>query len=202
MIKTKHRLTLLIISILVFGFLTANNLIDKHNSFEDLPDLLVFETSIYNTLKGHFLYNFRGGDVCHLGIHFAPMLLVHVPFYALYQNGYILFLAQGIMVGMGALGIYLLTLRVMKNNTAALILSIAFLLNPVILGGALWSIHEIFVNMFRHPMFFLETISQASKIKYLFNLFLPVAFICFFSPEFLLPLVPVILMNILSSKYK
>ncbi|MBN1902203.1 DUF2079 domain-containing protein [Candidatus Sumerlaeota bacterium] len=309
--KRRHRSTLfLTASILIFAFLIANNLIAKHNDFEDLPDLLVFETSIYNTLKGDFLYNFRGGDVCHLGIHFAPMLLVHVPFYALYQNVYALFLVQGIMTGMGALGIFFLARRILKNETASLILSIAFLINPIVLGGALWSIHEeplsvpflafgfyawakrrwsafwicmagallcketialmtaflgaaffiryrrtpvqrrngavlfmisvcwfllatkilmplfsplspsdlqmaarydarigraipeMFLNLFRHPEFFLETILQSAKMKYLFNLFLPVAFLCFFSPEFLLPLVPVISMNILSYKYK
>lgn len=39
-------------------------------------------------------------------------------------------------------------------------------------------------------MFFLDTILQVPKIKYVFNLFLPFAFICFFSPELLLPSVP------------
>jgi hypothetical protein len=63
--KKKHRAVFLIFLILLFGLFSAQNLIKKHDNYEDLPDLLVFETSFYNTLKGDFLMNpviFGGGS--------------------------------------------------------------------------------------------------------------------------------------------
>ncbi len=302
------RFFILIMLIALFGFFTAQSLLVKYNGFAALADLLVFETTFYNTLHGAFLYNFRGGDVCHLGIHFAPMLVFHIPFYAIYRHVYTLFLVQGLWIGLGALGIFLLASRLLKDETASLFLAIAYLINPALLGGALWSIHEdplaatfftfalyawvmrrktafwllilcailcketmalvvsflglafliryrhsasgrrtgillfllgagwffiatrllmplfsplsltdlqlparydakighsiteMFVNFFRHPVFFFKTALKTPKIIYLAKLFLPFAFLCLLSPALLLPAMPVILMNILSYK--
>ena len=302
------RFRLLLFLAVLFALFTSLNLLAKYNGYADLPDLLVFETALYNTLRGDFLYNFRGGDVCHLGIHFSPMLLVYLPFYALFQHVFTLFLFQGLWVGSGALGIYFLAKRLLKNEGAAFLLGAAFLVNPITLGGVMWSIHEeplavplfifaiyswrtgrtalfwilmigamlcketmalvaaffglallirtwktgrgrgagivlflgsvlwfffatrvlmplfsplslgdlqltarydsrighslpeMIVNFFRRPGFFFQTALETKKIAYLVKLMLPVGFFGLLAPVFLLPVLPVVAMNVLSHK--
>ena len=170
---------ILALVILAFALFTSLNLLAKYQGYADLPDLLVFETLLHNTLRGDFMYAFREGDVCHLGIHFSPLLLIYLPFYAVYQHVFTLFLVQGLWVGMGAAAAYLLGRKYFRSRGAALIMAAALLINPIVTGAVLWSIHE---DLLAFPLLMFALYFFVKRKISLFWLFI---FLALLSKEFI-----------------
>jgi len=59
---------------------------------------------------------------------------------------------------------------------------------------------DIFVNLFRHPVFFIKVLLRRECLVYLVKIFLPVAFIPLFNPFLLLPAVPFFFQHMFSAR--
>ncbi|MBN2169054.1 MAG: DUF2079 domain-containing protein [Actinobacteria bacterium] len=53
-------------------------------------------------------------------------------------------------------------------------------------------------NMIVHPVHTFNVLATRENLRYLFDLFIPVGFLCFLAPEYLLPAVPALLVNLIS----
>ncbi|MBN1288261.1 MAG: DUF2079 domain-containing protein [Actinobacteria bacterium] len=53
-------------------------------------------------------------------------------------------------------------------------------------------------NMIVHPVHTVNVLATRENLRYLFDLFIPVGFLCFLAPEYLIPAVPALLVNLIS----
>jgi len=117
----------------------------KHQSFNSTgADLGEYDQDIWGLSKGKIIFDtIIGNNV--FSMHFDPILLLIAPFYWIYPNPTTLLIIQTMAISLGALGVYLIAKLKLKNETASLLLSAAYLLNP--------SVH--YINLFDfHPIVF------------------------------------------------
>jgi uncharacterized membrane protein len=104
-------------------------------------DLGIFNQALWNTLHGRFLYYttepFYTRTGCFLGTHFSPIILLVLPFYAVYPKPESLLVISTFVVALGALPAYDLANFFLKNEKMATILGIFYLLYPPLQGVTL-----------------------------------------------------------------
>jgi uncharacterized membrane protein len=132
----------------------------KFYCFQSLAfDFGIFVQVFWNTLHGHFMFSQpRAGPLyapSFLGVHFSPLVLILLPFYALIQSPYTLLVLQAIALALPALFIYKIAVRISGKETVALLFAIGYLVYP----GTLWSnwydFHvEAFVPLFLSMAFY------------------------------------------------
>ena len=132
----------------------------KFYCFQSLTfDFGIFVQVFWNTLHGHFMFSQpRAGPLyapSFLGVHFSPLILILLPFYALVQSPYTLLVLQSIALALPALFIYKIATRISGKETVALLFAIGYLVYP----GTLWSnwydFHvEAFVPLFLSMAFY------------------------------------------------
>jgi uncharacterized membrane protein len=101
-------------------------------------DLGIFMQVMWNTVHGRpFYYTYElsvvpSGDF--LALHFSPILLLVVPFYALFPRAETLLILQSSALGFGAVPLYLLAKKVLNQRLIALTLATVYLLYPPLQG--------------------------------------------------------------------
>jgi uncharacterized membrane protein len=104
-------------------------------------DLGIFNQALWNTLHGRLLYYtaepLYTKTGCFLGAHFSPIVLFALPFYAVYPTGDTLLVLSTLLVAVGALPAYEIAKLLLKNEKAAVILGIFYLLYPSLQGVTL-----------------------------------------------------------------
>lgn len=63
-------------------------------------DLGIFDQAIWNTTKGRFLFSSLKDNICLLGDHMSPALLLYVPFYWIWNDVRILLVAQAFVTAL------------------------------------------------------------------------------------------------------
>jgi uncharacterized membrane protein len=100
----------------------------------------------YNTSHGRFLemtnQDFKK-NVSRLAIHFDPILAVFAPFYKLYAGPEVLLIGQAIILGLGALAVYLISQKILKKNLISLVFSLTYLLCFSIQRAVLFDFHSV-----------------------------------------------------------
>jgi len=125
--------------------------LDRYTCFEDLDH---FEHVLWSTLNGKLLYDFNLRRT-ELAAHFSPALLLLVPVYACWQNPRSLIFIQMLCFSGGAVPLFLLARRVLRNDLPALLVALAYLSYPplnLIITSPLGGIHDVFMAM---PLIFL-----------------------------------------------
>lgn len=83
------------------------------------------------------------------GIHFSPILFLQVPFYLTYPHPETLLVIQATTLALGAIPTYLISRYYFARRRWHLLMSLAYLLNPLILGINVFDYHpEIFIPTF------------------------------------------------------
>lgn len=105
-------------------------------------DLGILNQALWNTLHGRFLYytadiNIYTKTGCFLGAHFSPILLLILPFYAIYPTAETLLVISTLAVAIGALPVYEIANFLLKNEKVAVMLGISYLLYPALQGVTL-----------------------------------------------------------------
>lgn len=108
----------------------------RYNNF-DLGkfDLGNMTQMVWNTLHGRFLYltDYFGTDLPRWAMsHVDPIILLVVPFFAIYQSPLTLVFFQLILVTFSSLLIYKIAELELKNKVLALLMGLAFLLYPAV----------------------------------------------------------------------
>ena len=129
--------------------------IEKHKAFLTYAwDLGIFNQAMYTTIRhGKFLYYTLETHVnpsnCFFGIHFSPILLLILPFYALKPGPEILLVIQSALIALGALPVYWLTRDLLNDRIDGLALAASYLLYPALHGVNCFDFHiEAFIPVF------------------------------------------------------
>ncbi len=70
----------------------------KHNAFETHAfDLAIFDQAIWSTLNGKFLFSSFKNNICLLGDHMSPALILFAPFYWLWNDSAVLLVAEALV---------------------------------------------------------------------------------------------------------
>ncbi|MEM3622717.1 MAG: DUF2079 domain-containing protein [Candidatus Bathyarchaeia archaeon] len=136
--------------IMVMGYTVVLSIICmlKHWFFLSTAwDLGIFNQSFWSTIHGRFFYYtvepWFGDNF--FAMHFSPILIFLVPFYAIYPQPETLLVLQSLIIAMGVVPLYHLAKEVI-NHSFALKLSLVYIINPTIIGANLFDFHvEIFL---------------------------------------------------------
>lgn len=147
---------LIVFFVLVFCFLSFG----RHASLKSyLNDLGTYDQVVWQTLHGNFFANSANmlNIPNYLGAHFSPILVLFVPFYAIYASPEWLLFFQVLAVGASAIPIYLFAKEKLSSSAALVILS-SYLLYPILHNGLLYDFHEVvFATVFASfAFYFLE----------------------------------------------
>ncbi|MCP8320577.1 MAG: DUF2079 domain-containing protein [archaeon] len=151
----------LIIATFLFVAFFSIFLAQNHNIFNTYAwDLGIFDQVLWSTLHGRpFYYTlepFWSQYNNFLATHFSPILVLVLPFYALYPKPETLFVVHSVIIALGAIVAYKLSQLVLKNDKHALIFSMLYLLNPLVVGQAFSSLHleDFFMTSMMFTIYF------------------------------------------------
>ncbi len=129
--------------IFLFSFLSIKRYRTLHSYYYDLG---IMNQVVYNTSQGRFLEMTNQDlkkNVSRLAIHFDPILAAFAPFYKLYEGPEVLLIGQAIILGLGALAVYLISQKILKKNSISLIFSLTYLLYFSIQRAVLFDFHSV-----------------------------------------------------------
>jgi uncharacterized membrane protein len=130
-------------------------------------DLAFFEQALYRTLHGEFLRT-TIGTAFHFehrvafADHFYLILLLVLPFYALFPHTYTLFFLQAVMAGSGAFAIFLIARNRLQSEWVAVGFALSYLLYPPLqwatLNRCIYGFHpeNFFPPLLLFAVYFLE----------------------------------------------
>lgn len=146
---TKAR-TAVIFTVLFYAVFIAYLLLVKHYNFNTTAwDLGIFSQSMYTTLKSNMFFynNLEFGS--HFHVHFSPILLLCLPFYAVYPNPVTLLTLQAVVVALSGVPLYFLAKREFGSASHSVAFTLLYFLYPLLFGAALCDFHpEVFVPLF------------------------------------------------------
>jgi len=109
-------------------------------------DLGIMNQVVYNTSRGRFLemtnptYN---KNMSRLAIHFDPILAIFAPFYKIYPGPETLIIGQSIILGLGALAVFLISQVILRQELLGLLFSISYLLYFPVQRAVLFDFHAV-----------------------------------------------------------
>lgn len=134
----KNNILLLVLSFFVLLNIAVNARINlfRYNNFDfGKFDLGNMTQMLWYTLHGKLLYltDYFGSNVPRWSMsHVDPILLVFVPLFALYQHPLTLVFSQFILIILGAILIYKISMLELKSKFPSVLISIAYLFYPAI----------------------------------------------------------------------
>jgi uncharacterized membrane protein len=135
---------LLFLTLFFIAFYTWFSFLRFKAGLMGIYDLGNMEQAVWGTLNGHFLRNtVLPGITCRLGIHADIFLVLLAPFYALWSSPKLLLIIQTLIVGLGALPLYLITKKLLKSSLAGLIFAFAYLSSPILGAACLYEFHAV-----------------------------------------------------------
>src|SRR3989338_6269034 len=117
----------IIIFVTVFSYLSIRRYKTLNSYYYDLG---IMNQVVYNTSQGRFLEMTNQDlkkNVSRLAIHFDPILALFAPFYKIYEGPEVLLIGQAIILGLGALAVYLISQKILKKNLTSLIFALTYL---------------------------------------------------------------------------
>ena len=163
----------LVLMILCYAIpMSIVTLLKHYLLFSTAWDLGIFSQSFWSTVNGRFFYYTVEpwfGE-CFFAVHFSPILLFVVPFYAVYPHPETLLVLQSFVIALGVVPLYFLAKDKLSERLAFLVAA-SYLINPLVIGANLFDFHfEAFI-----PVTLFSTIYFLKKRNlklYVFSLFL------------------------------
>ncbi len=94
-ISEKHLRTCAFTAFILYGSVSTFAGFARHAAIETRAfDLGIFAQAVWNTLHGHFLFSSLKENICLLGDHISPILVLIAPVYALWQDPRTLLIIQ------------------------------------------------------------------------------------------------------------
>lgn len=129
--------------VIVFSYLSIKRYATLHSYYYDLG---IMNQVVDNTSRGHILEMTNQDlkqNLNRLAIHFDPILALFAPIYILYRSPAVLLVAQALILGLGALAIYLIGHKVLKNKPVSLVFSITYLMYFQVQRAVLFDFHAV-----------------------------------------------------------
>jgi len=142
----QNPITIIYFFIVLVSFILIHFSILKHDAFKSTAwDLGIYEQILWSTVNGRFMWytpEILINPSCNFfGIHFAPILFLVLPIYAVFPTTETLFIIQAFSLTLAAVPLYKLVLHENGNNKQALIFALVYLVYPPIYGSALFDFH-------------------------------------------------------------
>ena len=174
LIKHKYEVVLVIFIGIYIAYFTVTSILRYDNFYTGRFDLGNMDQTVWNTIHGR-IFQLTDPDgteiISRLSVHADFILILISPLYLIWSNPKMLLLLQTIVLGFGAIFVYLISKDVLKNKNISLTFALAFLLSPAIEYTNLYDFHPVTLA----TTFLLATYYFYSKKKYL--LFLLFAFL-------------------------
>lgn len=129
--------------ITLFSFLAVQRYTNLDGHYYDLG---IMNQVVYNTSQGWFLEMTNqdfGMNMSRFAIHFDPIMALFAPFYWLLPSPTVLVVGQALLVGLGAIGIYLLGMHLTKEKLASLFFAVVYLCYFPVQRGLLFDFHSV-----------------------------------------------------------
>lgn len=126
--------------ILIFSFLSVK----RHFAFASNFDLSNMDNTMWNTLHGNF-FSLRIADtiVSRFSIHSDLILIILAPIYLVYDHTRALLILQSVFLGLGAIPVYLIGVKLLKNKVLSLAMVVVYLLNPGLQWTNIYDFHGV-----------------------------------------------------------
>jgi len=142
---TKATITLTVVYIVFFSTYT----LALHYSFKTTGwDLGSYTQSFWTTINEGKLFQTNlqiykeNPNGSYFGTHFAPILFLLLPFYAIFQSAETLLVLKAVVGGFSIIPLYLFTRRIVGNEKVALVVVGIYALNPHLLIARLFDFQE------------------------------------------------------------
>lgn len=157
-----------------YSIVFSHYTIMRHHSFRsDAWDLGLIVQSIASAVRGRLFTNnvelFFSPSGSYFGVHFAPVLFIVVPFFYLARSVETILVLQSVVLALGAMPVYLISIRMLKDRVATLFIAVSYLLNPLLQGVNWYDFHtQAFFPLFMLlAIYFLERGSTAPFLFFL-----------------------------------
>lgn len=146
------------IFITVFSYLSIKRYRTLNSYYYDLG---IMNQVVYNTSHGRFLEMTNQDlkkNVSRLAIHFDPILAIFAPFYKIYEGPEILLIGQTIILGLGALAVFLIAKKILKKQLISFIFSLSYLLYFAVQRTVIFDFHAVTLatTFFLFALYFQE----------------------------------------------
>lgn len=131
-------LSAVILYTFVFSYITLFEL----SLFQLGRDVAIFNQAFWTTLHSGGLLENSFEGVSHFGYHFSPILLSILPLYLIAPGPQILLISQSVLLGLGAIPIYICG-KELLGKKAGITIGILYLLYPAVHGANLFAFHEL-----------------------------------------------------------
>lgn len=144
----KHKYTTLLtlgITLYIIYF-TAASFLRYSNFYTGRFDLGNMDQTVWNTLHGR-IFELTDPDgtriISRLSVHADFILVLLAPFYMLWQDPRMLLFIQSVILGLGAVFVYLLGRKLIQDKRFSLIFAFAYLCNPALGYTNLYDFHPV-----------------------------------------------------------
>ncbi len=144
--KYKHELILSFFILLYISYFMSASFLKYDNFYTGRFDLGNMDQTVWNTIHGRIfqLTDPNGTNtISRLAFHADFILILLAPFYILWSDPKMLLLIQTIILGFGALFVYLISKNILKNNNLSLVFAVIFLFNPAVELTNLYDFHPV-----------------------------------------------------------
>ncbi len=152
---------LLALSILGYSAFFSTQLILHFESFGSRAlDLGNHSQTIWNTSRGNWFHQTnQPGATSRLSLHVEPILLPVSLLYLIYPGPEILFAFQSLVAALGAIPVFALARRALKNDWLALLFALVYLLLPPLQAATLLDFHAVTLapTFLLAAFYFMET---------------------------------------------
>lgn len=144
--KHKYEIILAIFILIYISYFTLASFLRYDNFMAGRFDLGNMDQTVWNTIHGRI---FQMTDpnatetVSRLSFHSDFLLVLISPLYLIWSNPKMLLLLQAVVLGIGALFVFLITKQILKNKNLALTFSAIYLLNPSLQFANLYDFHAV-----------------------------------------------------------
>ena len=136
-----------LIYLFIFLYVLALSILSimRYSSYHAaIYDLGIMVQAIWNTAHGRLFYESvnMGYPISRFWTaHWEFIYLLIAPFYAIFQSPKFLLILQSLLIGIGALPIYLIGRKILKNKALAGAIALSYLLNPAVQNSNLFDFH-------------------------------------------------------------
>lgn len=153
-ILKKWDLLILFLLIITYVITFSTLSILRHNAFASNYDLANMGQTVWNTLHGRF-FSLTGaeGTISRFSIHADLILVLLAPLYLIWDTVRVLLVTQSVLLGLGALPTYLLSIKVigkdeekkvsLQTKIIGLTIAVAYLLNPGLEWTNIYDFHGV-----------------------------------------------------------
>ena len=143
LLRNWDKVVLLLLICLYIGTMVTLSIL-RHDAFASRFDLSNMDQTLWYTLHGHF-FQLRNPDefMSRFSIHADLILVLLSPLYLIWDDVRMLIASESVFLALGAIPVYLLSLRLLKNKIISLIIVISYLLNPGMLWTDIYEFHGV-----------------------------------------------------------